>query len=129
MWDAVKKRINNSASFYKQLKLRRKEMTKMIGKLFCAAAMLGILMSGVLFAEESAKININSASVQELTQLDKVGEKYAERIVAYRNENGMFKTPEDIMKVQGIGPKVWELNKDRIIVGDTAEKASQSPKQ
>jgi len=104
-------------------------MTKMIGKLFCAAAMLGILMSGVLFAEESAKININSASVQELTQLDKVGEKYAERIVAYRNENGMFKTPEDIMKVQGIGPKVWELNKDRIIVGDTAEKASQSPKQ
>ena len=104
-------------------------MTKMIGKLFCAAAMLGILMSGVLFAEESAKININSASVQELTQLDKVGEKYAERIVAYRNENGMFKTPEDIMKVQGIGPKVWELNKDRIIVGDTAEKASKSPKQ
>ena len=104
-------------------------MTKMMGKLFCAAAMLGILMSGVLFAEESAKININSASVQELTQLDKVGEKYAERIVAYRNENGMFKTPEDIMKVQGIGPKVWELNKDRIIVGDTAEKASKSPKQ
>ena len=104
-------------------------MAKIIGKLFCAAAMLGILMSGVLFAEESAKININSASVQELTQLDKVGEKYAERIVAYRNENGMFKTPEDIMKVQGIGPKVWELNKDRIIVGDTAEKASKSPKQ
>ena len=104
-------------------------MAKIIGKLFCAAAMLGILMSGVLFAEESAKININSASVQELTQLDKVGEKYAERIVAYRNENGMFKTPEDIMKVQGIGPKIWELNKDRITVGDTAEKASQSPKQ
>lgn len=104
-------------------------MGKIVGKLFCAAAILGILMSGVLFAEESAKININSASVQELTQLDKVGEKYAERIVAYRNENGMFKTPEDIMKVQGIGPKVWELNKDRIIVGDTAEKASKSPKQ
>ena len=86
-------------------------------------------MSGVLFAEESAKININTATVEELTQLDKVGEKYAERIVAYRNENGMFKTPEDIVKVQGIGPKILELNKDRIVVGDTTEKASQSPKQ
>ncbi len=101
----------------------------LILKLFCAAAILGVVMSGVLFAEESTKININTATVEELTQLDKVGEKYAERIVAYRNENGMFKTPEDIMKVQGIGPKILELNKDRIVVGDTAEKASKPPKQ
>jgi len=62
------------------------------------------------------KININTASVEELTELDKVGEKYAQRIVEYREINGSFEKAEDIVKVKGIGPKIWEANKDRIVV-------------
>jgi len=54
--------------------------------------------------------------VEELVQLDRVGSRYAEKIVAFRQENGLFKTPEDIMLVAGIGQKTFELNKDRIIV-------------
>ena len=46
----------------------------------------------------------------------RVGEKYAQRIVEYREANGPFEKPEDIMKVKGIGSKVWEANKDRIVV-------------
>lgn len=67
-------------------------------------------------AQEQGKININTATVEELVQLDRVGPRYAEKIVAFRQENGPFKTPEDIMLVAGIGQKTFELNKDRIVV-------------
>jgi competence protein ComEA len=64
--------------------------------------------------EEAKKININQASMEEISLLKNVGPKYAERIVQYREQNGPFKSPEDLMKVQGIGPKTLELNKDII---------------
>ena len=70
----------------------------------------------VALAEEAAKVNINKASVADLMELKNIGEKYAERIVAYREKNGPFKKIEDIMNVKGIGPKILELNKDRITV-------------
>jgi competence protein ComEA len=62
------------------------------------------------------KVNINTASVDQLMDLDRVGAKYAERIVQYREQYGPFAAPEDIMKVKGIGQKTWEANKDRIVV-------------
>ncbi|MDY7036016.1 MAG: helix-hairpin-helix domain-containing protein [Thermodesulfobacteriota bacterium] len=73
-------------------------------------------LAPVVLAQDVVKININKASVEELKQLEKVGQKYAERIVEHRTDNGPFKKPEDIMEVKGIGPKTFELNKDRITV-------------
>jgi len=67
-------------------------------------------------AKEAAKININKASAEELTQLKGVGSTYAEHIVQYREAHGAFAHPEDITKVPGIGPKTWEENKDRIAI-------------
>ena len=81
--------------------------------------LLVILIFGLItaaWAEDSPKININTATVEELVQLDRVGPRYAAKIVAFRQENGLFKTPEEIMLVAGIGQKTFELNKDRIIV-------------
>jgi competence protein ComEA len=69
----------------------------------------------VLCAEET-KVNINEATVDELMQLKNIGPAYAERIVEYREANGPFEKPEDIMKVKGIGPKTWDLNRERIAV-------------
>ena len=77
---------------------------------------LVMLSSGSVFAEEQGKININTATAEELVQLDRVGPSYAEKIVVFRQENGPFKVPEDIMLVAGIGPKTFEINKDRIVV-------------
>ncbi|WP_035253914.1 ComEA family DNA-binding protein [Desulfatiglans anilini] len=74
--------------------------------MFCAAA--------VGAAETVGQININEATVEELTDLEGVGPGYAQKIVEYRKENGPFDKPEDIMKVKGIGDKIWETNKDRI---------------
>lgn len=65
--------------------------------------------------EEAAKININTASAAELTQLKGIGTKYAERIVEYR-EKSPFKNPEEITNVPGIGMKTYEQNKDSIVV-------------
>ena len=73
-------------------------------------------LAPVVLAQDVVKININKASVEELKQLEKVGQKYAERIVDHRKNNGPFKKPGDIMNVKGIGPKTFELNKDRITV-------------
>ena len=77
---------------------------------------LTMLMTGSVFAEEQGKININTATVEELVQLDRVGPRYAEKIVAFREENGPFKVPEDLMLVAGIGQKTFEVNRERIVV-------------
>jgi competence protein ComEA len=66
----------------------------------------------------SGKININTADINQLSQLKRVGTSYAVRIVEYREKNGAFQAPEDIMKVKGIGQKTFDDNKDTIIVAE-----------
>jgi competence protein ComEA len=68
------------------------------------------------WAEDLPKININTASADELVQLKGVGAKKAAAIIEYRETNGPFKLPEDLLKVPGIGPKTFETNKNRIVV-------------
>ena len=69
-----------------------------------------------LRAEGSQKININTASADELMNLKGIGEKKAKTIIEFRKNNGPFKQPEDLIKVPGIGPKTLEANKNRITV-------------
>ena len=71
-----------------------------------------------MWAEDGAQININTATVEELTDLKNVGTKTAERIVAYRNANGPFKSPEELTHVKGIGKKILEKNQGRIVVSN-----------
>jgi competence protein ComEA len=87
-------------------------------KLSVSLFVLLLLVSFALpsFAANDGKININTASAEELATLNKVGEKYAQRIVEYREANGPFEKAEDIVNVKGIGPKIWEVNKDRIVL-------------
>ena len=70
------------------------------------------------------KININTANQQELTLLKRIGSKYATRIIKYREKNGDFKSPQDIVKVPGIGWKTFQVNKDVIIVAEEVEEKS-----
>lgn len=65
------------------------------------------------------QVNINRADVAELdAKLLGVGEKKAQAIVSYRQQHGLFKRPEDLQKVKGIGEKTFAKNKDRISVKD-----------
>lgn len=62
------------------------------------------------------KININKATQTELETLPGIGPSTAEKIIAYRKENGNFKNIEDIMNVNGIGESKYNKIKDLISV-------------
>lgn len=64
-----------------------------------------------------AKVNINSAGLNELQSLPRVGPKLAQRILDYRKEHGPFKRTEDLLKVKGIGEKMFRSFKDLVTVG------------
>lgn len=62
------------------------------------------------------KINLNTATVEELKHLNGVGDAIAASIIQYRTEHGAFQKIEDITKVSGIGEKLFARMKDRITV-------------
>ncbi len=64
----------------------------------------------------SGLININTASLEQLMTLSGIGESKANSIISYREENGNFKTIEDITNVSGIGQALYEKIKDYITV-------------
>ena len=65
-------------------------------------------------SDKEGKININKASKEELMTLPGVGESRAESIIQYREENGAFRSVEDIMQVSGIKEGLFEKIKDMI---------------
>lgn len=65
---------------------------------------------------KEGKVNINTATVEELKTLKGIGEKKAEAIIEYRKKNGSFKNKEELMKVRGIGKKLYESFEERVIV-------------
>ena len=64
-----------------------------------------------------AKIDINTATVQQLQLLPGIGEALAQRIVDYRDANGNFSAIEELMNVSGIGEKKFADIQDFITVG------------
>lgn len=61
-------------------------------------------------------VNINTAKIDELKAVYGIGDKTAERIIAYRNNNGLFISINDLIKVKGIGPKKLEKMKPYIVI-------------
>ena len=67
-------------------------------------------------AENGKKVNLNTATVQELVDLPGIGPKTAEKIVAWRQENGKFERVEDLLSVKGIGEKKLARLKNLVTV-------------
>ena len=65
------------------------------------------------------KININTATEEDLKTLDGIGDSFAKRIIEYRNENGLFTDISQIMNVNGIGEKTFAKIKDFIKTEET----------
>lgn len=66
--------------------------------------------------EQTSKININTATIEELDNLPGVGEATANKILNYREENGIFKSIEEVKNVNGIGEKKYIDIKDKICI-------------
>ena len=67
--------------------------------------------------DSAAAVDINSADRDTLCTLNGIGEVLAERIIAFREQNGAFAVIEDIMQVPGIGSGTFEKIRSRITVG------------
>ncbi len=67
--------------------------------------------------EISLLVNINTASIEQLSTLPGIGEGFAERIVEYRETVGPFESVEDLLSVDGIGHARLEAILDYITVG------------
>ena len=65
---------------------------------------------------DDKKININSADVSELIQLIGIGKAKAKKIIEYRTNNGKFVSVEQLTDVKGIGKKIVQKNKKRIVL-------------
>ncbi len=66
--------------------------------------------------EQSGRININTAGVSELDSLPGIGPSKAQAIIDYRNQNGPFRSVDDLVNVPGIGAKILETIRDLITV-------------
>jgi competence protein ComEA len=81
-----------------------------------------IMLSLITFVSITfGSVDINNASVEELTTLKGIGRQKAKVIVKYRKEH-CFKTKNDLANVKGIGLKTVEKNKEDIKVGSCGDK-------
>ena len=82
------------------------------------AVLVSFVLSFLSAAALAEPVDINTADAKTLdAQLQGVGPKSAEAIVAYRTKHGPFKRAEDLDKVKGIGKKTVEKNRANIVVG------------
>lgn len=79
-----------------------------------AAAPSGGTSAGT--ASTSTKVNLNTASGTELETLPGVGPATAQKIITWREQNGRFRTVEQLKDVQGIGPKTYADIAPRVVV-------------
>lgn len=76
-----------------------------------------VLMTLPLIAVAADAIDINKASKEQLMQMNGIGEAKAEAIIEYREENGGFKSVDELTEVNGIGTATLSSNRDLLQVG------------
>lgn len=85
-----------------------------------------LLLTGAMAAaspQDDPKVDLNSATADQLQALPGIGPALAKRIVEFREKNGPFQKAEDLMNVPGIGEKKFLQLKDRILVKPPAGNA------
>jgi competence protein ComEA len=82
--------------------------------------LLALVMWFAIYGVVMAAVNINTATKEELTTLQGIGEKRAHDIIDYRTKNGPFKSVDDLEKVPGIGPgRMKQIRSQISVTGKT----------
>ena len=78
-------------------------------KLVFIFSVLFLISTVVVYSQSSVgKVNINTASVEQLAELPGIGKSTAQKIVEYRTQNGNFKSVDQLLEIKGIGEKKLE---------------------
>lgn len=72
--------------------------------------------SAAVGKEEDGRVNLNTADAKTLDTLPGVGPATAQKIIDYRESEGGFQSPEDLMKIKGIGQAKYEKLKDKVTI-------------
>jgi competence protein ComEA len=90
---------------------------------------LGLSAGSALAAAKPApagKVNLNTASAEQLTAIPGIGDKLAARIVEYRQKNGSFKNVQELMNVKGVGEKSFGKLEPFLSIGGDAKAAAST---
>ncbi len=94
--------------------------TKIWAILFIASL---LFLSGLVSANTVNIVNVNTASATELADvINGVGMKTAQEIVRYREQNGPFRTVDELVNIKGIGPVTIDKNRRHLTTGDNTGK-------
>lgn len=100
-----------------------------------SAVLTGLLIGSILLLTHvpvvsagDKLVNINTATAEELATAKGIGDAKAEAIVAYREQNGPFKSVDDLTQVKGIGPQLLARLRPQVTVGGGGASAAQTKK-
>jgi competence protein ComEA len=96
---------------------------------FMKKLLLAIFICFTTYGFAIAAVNINTATKEELTTLQGIGEKRAQDIIDFRTKNGPFKSVDDLQKVPGIGPGTMKQIRSQLSVTGktTIDKPAAAP--
>lgn len=102
---------------------KRPQLLQRVGGLVKAGSMLAMTVAmsltlNAMPASAAQRLDVNSATVEQLTELPGIGEAKAEAIVAERSERP-FSSVDDLERVRGIGPSLVADLRDRVTAGKT----------
>jgi competence protein ComEA len=113
---------SGAAGAPREVNMRRMSRAVVVG-LLCGLALVGTgrgagaAGAATVSADPAARVNLNSASAEELARLPGVGPAKAQAIIEHR-KGEPFHKPDDLRKVKGIGDKLYDRVKDQITVGE-----------
>jgi comEA protein len=103
---------------YPEVKMRSSRISVALGLIVCLGLVLTPLSAYAqrTKAVSTEKVNLNTASLEQLQTLPGVGPAMAKKIVEHRAKIGKFTKIDEILNVKGIGEKRFQKMKDRLVV-------------
>ena len=77
---------------------------------------VAVLLTLPLLLSAGETININTADKETLMSIKGIGEKRAEEIIAYREQNGPFKSVDQLTEIKGLGQTFIDSNRELLVV-------------